>query len=136
MKGKIAVTFYEQIYSKGDEVACCPYCDTILLTSDNGEYEALYMCPECWDQVDYNHAKWVESEKDGEHNPPETAYNYSAHYIIHQGSGDWERVKYRTEISGTVDEIDKLQTLLRKTDMKASTLIKLLETSSLNKEVR
>jgi len=129
MKGIPGVTFYHQIYyvDREDEVAYCAACDEELLTSDNEEEASLFLCPGCWDTVDSDHVEWKEATKDSENNPPEWVHDYHADLIIRQGFGDWERVKYRTEISGTVREIDELQKMLRSMpDRSAAALIRLL----------
>jgi len=134
MKGIPGCTFYHQIYyaDREDEVAYCVDCDTELLTDDNEDEANLFLCPDCWSLIHPGEAEWKEAEKDSEYNPPEWVHNYSAHYIIRQGYGDWERVKYRTEISGTVTEIDRLQKMLRSMEGRsAASLIKILEESSL-----
>ena len=139
MKGIPGCIFYHQIYYKdrGDEVAYCADCDAELLTDDNEDEAHLFLCPECWDLIYPGTVEWREATKDGEHNPPKWVYDYSAHYIIRQGSGNWENVKYRTEIAGTVDEIDRLQTVLRSMpDRSASSLIKIIEASIVTHEKR
>jgi len=139
MKGIPGTTFYYQIYyvDREDEVAYCKDCGEELLTDDNEEEANLFLCPGCWDTISPGCAEWREATKDSEHNPPESVYDYSAYYIIRQGGGDWERVKYRTEISGTIDEIDCLQRLLRSMpDRSAASLIKLIEASVNNQEIR
>ena len=115
MKGKPGCTFYHQIYyvDREDEVAYCTDCDSELLTDDNEDEANLFLCPDCWELIHPGEAEWKEATKDSENNPPKWVHDYSAHYIIRQGSGDWEQVKYRTEISGTIREIDELQKVLR-----------------------
>ena len=129
MKGRPGATFYHQIYyaDREDEVAYCADCDAELLTSDNEDEASLFLCTDCVDLVYPDKVKWKKATRDSDNNPPTWVHDYSAYYIIRQGSGDWENVKYRTEIAGTIGEIDKLQTVLRKSDRKASTLIKTIE---------
>jgi len=132
MKGRPGCTFYYQIYyvEREDEVAYCADCDEELLTSDNEEESMLFLCPGCWDTVSPSEVEWKEATKDSEHNPPNWVHDYHADYIIRQGSGDWERVKYRTGIAGDVREIDKLQKMLRSMEGRsAESLIKILEES-------
>ena len=115
MKGIPGAIFYHQIYygDREDEVAYCADCDEELLTSDNEDESNLFLCPDCWALVSPSEVEWKEATKDSENNPPKWVHDYSAHYIIRQGSGNWENVKYRTEISGTVTEIGELQKALR-----------------------
>ena len=129
MKGIPACTFYHQIYYKdrGDEVAYCKDCDEELLTIDNTDWSDFFLCLGCWNTVNGDNVEWRVTEKDSEHNPPDWVHKYHADYIIRQGSGDWENIKYRTQIDGTIDEIDKLQSLIRNIGTsRASTLIEAL----------
>ena len=115
MKGIPGATFYHQIYyiDREDEVAYCADCDEELLTSNNEDESSLFLCHACQVLVHPEQVEWKEAEKDSAYNPPTWVHDYSAHYIIRQGSGDWENVKYRTEISGTLEEIGHLQKILR-----------------------
>lgn len=135
MKGVPGVTFYHQIYYTDDEVAYCEDCGEELLTDDNEDEANLFLCPGCWDTIYPDHVEWRKASKDSEHNPPEWVHDYSALYIIRQGSGNWECVKYRTEISGTVGEIDRLQKALRSMpNRSAASLAALIEASINNQE--
>ena len=132
MKGRPGCTFYYQIYyvEREDDVAYCEDCGEELLTSDNEEESHLFLCPGCWDTVNSDNVDWQPAMKDSENNPPTWVHDYSAHYIIKQGHGDWENVKYRTEISGTLEEIGHLQKVLREMpNRSAATLIQKLATT-------
>lgn len=139
MKGIPGATFYHQIYyvEREDEVAYCADCDEELLTSDNEDESNLFLCPGCWGTISASEVEWKEATKDSDNNPPYWVHDYSAHYIIRQGSGDWENVKYRTQISGTLEEIGHLQKVLREMpDRSASILIKSIVTHEVRSEVK
>jgi len=130
MKGIPGAIFYHQIYyvDREDDVAYCADCEEELLTSDNEDESNLFLCSDCWALVSPSEVEWKEATKDSENNPPKCVHDYSAHYIIRQGSGNWENVKYRTEISGTVTEIGELQKALRSMpDRSAAILIQLIK---------
>jgi len=132
VKGRPGATFYHQIYyvDREDEVAYCADCDTELLTSDNEDESHLFLCSDCWALVSPSEVEWKEATRDSDNNPPYWAHDYSAHYIIRQGHGDWVNVKYRTEIGGTLEEIGHLQKILREMpDRSAATIIQKLATT-------
>jgi len=131
MKGIPGLILYHQTYyvKYGEMIAYCPHCeDAELLVDDNEDYARFGFCPDCHSTFsDPEDFLMKEATKDSENNPPEWVHDYSAHYIIRQGSGNWENVKYRTEIPGTVTEIGDLQKVLRSIpDRSAATLIQKL----------
>ena len=137
MKGRPGATFYHQIYyaDREDEVAYCADCDAELLTSDNEDEASLFLCTDCVDLVYPSKVKWKKATRNSDNNPPTWVHDYSAYYIIRQGAGDWENVKYRTQISGNLEEIGHLQKVLREMpDRSAAILIKSILTHETRRE--
>ena len=131
-------TLYYQQYRKGDEVAFCPHCEDVELVVDDPHDEYNFcICPGCHSVIYRDDMLWKEATKDSEHNPPPDSEKYHALLVLQQGQGNWTNIKYRTFLTGTINEYDKLQRLIRGLKpLTAATLIQILETSINPNEVR
>jgi len=140
MKAIPGLTLYYQIYHKqyGDEVAYCSVCEDVELLVDTVDDEVNFaFCPDCHSTFYRDDILWKEAEKDSEHNPPPDSEKYHVVFVVQQGQGNWTNIKYRTFLKGTVNEYDKLQTLIRSLKpLTAATLIKILEASTDTHETR
>lgn len=133
MKAIPGLTLYYQVYHKkyGDEVAYCPNCEDTELLVDTVDDEVNFaFCPDCHDTFYRDDILWKDAKKDSEHNPPPDSEKYHALLVLQQGQGNWTNIKYRTFLTGTISEYDKLQRLIRGLNpLTAATLIQILETS-------